>query len=162
MAGTLQLAQGPHQLSYFATDAAGNVETAHVSIVNVDATAPVSTFTVKGGGVRDSLDRVIIVAGQEVVLTAQDSQAGVGDIFYRVDSGTWSAVPAPVTLPEGQHVLEYYAEDALGNVEAVRAQSFIVALAQMSVALLAFGPARGRKLHPCYKKGGGGKDIVSA
>ncbi|MBI2787153.1 MAG: hypothetical protein HYX59_00595, partial [Elusimicrobia bacterium] len=134
---SFQLGEGAYHLSYFATDAAGNAETPRVSTVVVDATAPVSTFTVPGGGTRDSLDRMIIVAGQEVVLTAQDAMVGVTQILYRVDSGTWSAVAAPLAIPEGQHVLQFYAVDALGNTEAPRSQSFVVALAQMSGVFVA-------------------------
>ncbi len=123
-----QLPEGPHQLSYYATDLAGNAETPRETTVSVDATAPVSTLTVTGGGTRDSLDRLIIVAGQAVVLTAQDAAVGVDTIFYRLDSGTWTVAGGPVTIPEGQHVLQFYAVDRLGNAEAARSQAFVVAL----------------------------------
>jgi len=114
--------QGDHFIQYYARDNAGNQEPTHtVPHVKVDLTRPTTTATGLGG--------VDLSVWHDHALSANLSAvdlggAGVSRVWHDLDNagpvataGSTASVSASV---DGDHVLGYYAEDAAGNVEAVR------------------------------------------
>jgi hypothetical protein len=62
--------------------------------------------------------------GVQVKLTASDN-IGVDFIKYRIDGGAWLTYTAPFTLNlDGEHTVEFYAVDTVGNVGATGSTSF--------------------------------------
>ena len=132
---------GVHTLSYYATDNAGNQETAQTVSVKIDTTPP--TTTVSGA---DDLWHAQPVT---VTLSASDNSGGSGvkSITYSIDGGasttvatasTQVTVAAPADHSnDGVHTLSYYATDNAGNQEA--AQSVAVKIDTTSPITVASG-----------------------
>src|SRR5207249_2629348 len=52
-----------------------------------------------------------------------DATSGVRGITYRIDGLDWLDYAGPLSLGEGQHLVEYYATDVAGLAESVRSQT---------------------------------------
>jgi hypothetical protein len=85
--------------------------------ITLDTTGPVTTTDYDGLPARSVT----------VTLLPVDALSGVAATWYRVDGGTWSQGAVPTlhvghkrsSLGAGQHTLEYYANDVLGNTGPV-------------------------------------------
>ena len=105
------------RLQYFATDAAGNVEAVKSQIYYIDTVPPVTTATPSGG---------TYVGPQVVTLSANEAAT----IYYTTDGSvptTASAVySGGITVLSGttQTTLKYFAVDTVGNVEAVKTETY--------------------------------------
>ena len=116
-------ANGAHTFEYASTDRAGNEETtksASFSIQSVGG-APASTLNVAG----TQGDSGWYTTPATVELSAGGG-SGLLTIQYRVDGGAWTEYAGSFTLADGRHLLEYYAGDAGGVDEAIRAASIDV------------------------------------
>jgi hypothetical protein len=112
--------EGSHAMDYYATDLAGNNESARSVTFQIDTVAPVTTAQVSGtlAGNGSYLSSVI------VTLTASDTTSGVQSEQYRVDGGPWRTYSAPFLLGgNGTHALDYFATDVAGIAETMRGQT---------------------------------------
>ncbi|MBM4236960.1 MAG: C1 family peptidase, partial [Euryarchaeota archaeon] len=108
---------GAHIIEFYSIDLAGNVEEAKSIEVRVDASPPSTIAEVSG------------IAGQgdwwrsqvEIELLASDvSGSGVDLTMFRIDGGEWQNYSASFLVSEeGEHLIEFYSVDSLGNAEAV-------------------------------------------
>lgn len=106
--------EGDHVISFYAVDRVGNKETTRSIPFVVDVTAPQITHNVDGDG-----NPGIIAPPFKISLTADDNLSGVARIFYRFDEEEFrpyirSSVPFNY-LEDGDHFMEYYAVDQVGN-----------------------------------------------
>lgn len=129
--------EGVHELSYRATDAAGNTSEVAAVEVRIDVTAPAPAIVVtpaaNGDGWRP--------AGTTATLAATDATSGVSAIEYRIDGGAWLQYSAPVELPNGEYNLEYRAQDVAGNLSAVSSEALRVDTGVPAVEALVSGTA---------------------
>jgi hypothetical protein len=111
---------GVYQLRTRARDVAGNLSTAQLETVQVDATAPANTTTQPVGQVSNPY---------QVAVTGSDDDSGVATVQWRVDNGTITTGspgdPATVT-GGGQHTLETQVMDAAGNASGWRTETIDV------------------------------------
>src|SRR2546425_8253697 len=112
--GSFSLADGPHDIEYYATDRAGNAEPATSRNISIDTMPPQSTITVTGTLGRGGW----YISNVTISLAATDATSGVASITYRLDSGSWQTYGIPFSLTDGRHTLQYFATDIAGNVEA--------------------------------------------
>ncbi len=106
---------GPHTLTYWATDAAGNIETAHRLPFQIDTTAPLTVGTYTGTLGKNGWYTSSVTA----TLSATDALSGVAEIDYNLDAGGWTTYTGPILINgEGAHSLVYRATDKAGNVES--------------------------------------------
>src|SRR2546425_703277 len=111
---------GSHAIDYYATDLAGNNETARTSTFQIDTVGPVSSAQVSGTLANDGS----YLSSVSVTLTSSDATSGVQSEQYRIDGGPWRTYSAPFTLGgNGPPLLAYFAPDVAGNSEVVRGQS---------------------------------------
>jgi len=111
---------GSHTIDYYATDLAGNNETARTTSFQIDTVGPVSSAQVSGTLANDGS----YLSPVTVTLTSSDATSGVQSEQYRIDRGPWTAYSAPFTIGgNGTHVVDYFATDVAGNSETVRSQS---------------------------------------
>ncbi len=120
--GPFVLGEGTHAVDYFASDQAGLVEAMHSTTVAIDMTPPTTTATTTGTAGANGW----YVSNVIVSLSASDSGSGVATLYVRVDGGTWAIYSGPITLTEGTHVLDYYAVDLAGLIEAAHSLSVSV------------------------------------
>lgn len=114
-------------LRFYAVDRVGNRESARSVVVDADITPPESRCVVLGAYIESSHT----VASSSVLHLESDDGAGVGvkEMRYRFDGGAWrpAASGARVKisdLGDGDHTLEFYAEDHVGNREEIQAFPF--------------------------------------
>ena len=112
-AGTFTVSgDGSHTVDYYSTDAAGNSESIKTASLRIDSSAPVVQMTADGilgrsGWYRSSVN---------VTLAANDSESGMGAIFYGVDNRPWIAYSGPFAVSgDGWHYVQYTAFDLAGN-----------------------------------------------
>src|SRR5207237_406047 len=73
-----------------------------------------------------------------VSFNATDALSGVAGIQYRIDGGARVAYSAPFVLLDGQHVLDFFAIDVAGNVEALQSDTIrLTTVAPLTPALIA-------------------------
>ncbi len=99
---------------------------AHLSTqLLVDGTAPTSliSFTPTAGP-------YTVAKSTEFTITSDDgSGSGIFNISYRVDGGTWIEYTGIFTLSSyasGNHTIEYYATDILGNTESIESVGIFI------------------------------------
>lgn len=83
----------------------------------VDATSPNAVHSLSG----TMTDTGWYSSPVSVHLNATDDYSGVLSIKYRWDGGQWKEYRGPLTMDaDGDHTLQYYAIDNLGNAQSVR------------------------------------------
>ena len=111
---------GSHEITWWSTDVAGNVETAHSGWVNIWGTPPASSA---GATVAASADDGWATSDpQPVSLTATGGHGAV-TVHYVLDGGDQVDVAGEATFPvagDGSHELTYWSTDELGNAESAR------------------------------------------
>jgi FtsP/CotA-like multicopper oxidase with cupredoxin domain/putative cell wall-binding protein len=109
-------AEGTHTLEFWSEDTLGAVEPANTAMVKIDNTAPVSSDNHLGSYTGSAM----------VTLSATDPLSGVAKTYYKLDGGAMVMGTTVKTSVQGSHSLEYWSEDAAGNVESPRTVSFAV------------------------------------
>lgn len=104
---------GPHTVSYWSVDVAGNVEGTEVGYLDLDATAPVTTATGLSANPAPDWSKSATVS-----LSADDSKSGVAATYYSIDGGAQQTYQGPFALSDGVHTVTYWSIDAVGNAEA--------------------------------------------
>lgn len=118
--------EGRNEVRYCAEDHVGNREELHFFWVDMDVTAPTTQSEIMG--VVLGKDNTVTPQTQ-IRLEARDALSGVRSTRYRIDSGRWQeySAQARITmkqLADGNHLLEFYSTDLLGNTEEVQKVSF--------------------------------------
>ncbi|WP_153012390.1 Ig-like domain-containing protein, partial [Type-E symbiont of Plautia stali] len=122
------LADGTHNLSVTATDAAGNVSTATPVTLIIDTGVPVAatgltvtndsvtpnTTVANGGSTNDSTPVLSGTAEGGSIVTVYDGTTVLGSTTAAA-GGAWSFTP-PTALANGSHPLSVTVKDAAGNV----------------------------------------------
>jgi hypothetical protein len=130
------LGDGPHTFDVHAQDAAGNVDLSDASrAFTVDATAPETAITAGPAGPTN-------VSAPTFTFGASEAAA----FACRVDAAAFAPCSSPVTiarLPDGPHVFEVVATDAVGNTDASAASRGFSVDTVAPDTTLASGP-RGR------------------
>jgi hypothetical protein len=115
--------EGEYHIRFFSLDNVGNREDENELVMVVDLTPPVTGIAFEGSKYND-----VLSARSAIVLTATDA-VGVNSTHYRIDAGNETRYSKPITLAgiaEGEHVLEWYSTDVVGNAETPRTYKFFV------------------------------------
>jgi hypothetical protein len=130
------LAEGPHNLSVRAKDAAGNVDGSPAQWAwTVDTTAPDTSITSGPTGIVNATTASFGFSSTETGSTFE----------CQLDLGSWTSCPSPKgysALSEGSHTFAVRATDAAGNVDASPAtRSWTVDTTAPTVSLTATPPS---------------------
>jgi streptogramin lyase len=154
---------GPHTVVVRALDLAGNSAVQTLAIT-VDNTAPVTSIAFENQSYIDG-DKLLLTAASQVILTATDGLSGVAWTYYRYDDETdWRPYTGNIRitdLPFGPHVMHFYSEDRVDNVEAPQSVAFTLVGADVKVELLNQPRVLVWTDDPGGKKGGHGHCSVS-
>lgn len=110
---------GVNNVSYYATDQAGNAGTAETLVVKIDTMAPTTTAQVTGTLGTSNW----YTSNASVVLTATESLSGVALTRYREDSGPWQTYGTAIVVHDGVHTFSYYSVAVAGNTEATHSMT---------------------------------------
>lgn len=106
--------EGEQTIRFYSTDRVGNVEAVKQSVFISDLTAPVITHNINGIS-----DSNTIASTSTIYFTATDPLSGVARTYYRFDQASFTPYSGANLnlehLEDGDHVLEYYSEDHVGN-----------------------------------------------
>ncbi|WP_244930969.1 family 78 glycoside hydrolase catalytic domain [Nocardioides sp. W7] len=125
--------EGEHELTYRATDEAGNGSGPRTLKVGIDTVAPATALTAtRGAGVEGADSATLAFA-------ATDATSGVGSTVYRIDGGAWATVgEQPITLQGfGDHTVDFASTDRAGNVEPMRHETVSLADVDTVTAIVA-------------------------
>src|SRR5262245_57804500 len=115
---------GNTTITYFATDAAGNVETAKTYTVKRDGTAPTTTVSANPAPNANGY----FTSAPTLTLSASDAETSVAAITYQIGAAapvTVNAATTSFTVSSlSNTTITYFATDAAGNVET--AQTYTV------------------------------------
>ncbi len=115
------ISEGQHVLSVVGVDVAGNTMEEQM-IINIDGGPPKSHVIFSGEGSNN-----VFYQSVEMRFAASDLGAGVQHIKYQMDNGGFKEYTDPIQVDEiGNHEVEFYAVDALGNQESIQEMSFEV------------------------------------
>jgi len=100
------------QVAVSVADTLGNAASSSWAF-RVDLSPPTTTVSLSGILGDDGWYVTAVTAS----LAASDSGSGVDSILYRANGGAWQQYGEPISLGDGEHVLEFFAVDVVGNVE---------------------------------------------
>lgn len=114
------------QLRYYAVDHVGNREQEHAINIKADLTPPASRCVVVGPFLASNNT---VAAGSVLHLESTDDGVGVDNVLYRIDSSAWQlAKPGArvgiAKLNDGEHSIEFYGVDRVGNQEPTQSFPF--------------------------------------
>ncbi len=109
------LSDGIHSVQFKTTDNAGNVTTTAAQTYSVDTTAPVITPAVTGTNGNNSWYKSNVLLSA----SANDATSGMDTFEVTVDGGAWMAYPAPITVSDGNHSVQFRATDKAGNASQI-------------------------------------------
>jgi hypothetical protein len=107
---------GAHTISYWSQDVAGNIESAHSSIVKIDTSAPTTQVSTTGTAGANGWYRSAV---QVSLIASDNNQSGVANTYYSVDGGATQTYGSSFAIgAEGLHQVNFWSVDALGNTES--------------------------------------------
>ena len=118
---TVDPSQGPgtYIIEYYAVDNAGNQDSTHSVIIQIDNTYPSSSHSVSGTLGQNGW----YVSDVDITVTATDTGSGVDYIAYRIDGGEWQYYYGGELIlsigMEGNHTVDYYVVDVMGHRSAI-------------------------------------------
>ncbi|TPW18358.1 MAG: hypothetical protein FD129_4, partial [bacterium] len=121
----LALAEGSHLLAYQSQDKVQNLEVLRSTTIFIDATAPVTAFSIGAPSYTDASGVHYVTPTTSVTFTAQDpalpggtAGSGVDRIEVALDAADFQTYSAALTFAEGRHSIRFRAYDRVGNVAA--------------------------------------------
>ena len=116
--------EGTYNLSFYAVDNVGNVETVKKKDYVLDFSAPVTNHNIEG-----LIKNEIIAKNGKITLVSNDNLSGVERIMYRFNNEPEKVYKPGALIPfthltDGMHTLYYYAEDRVKNKETEKSVSF--------------------------------------
>ncbi|ANQ52312.1 hypothetical protein MY04_4977 [Flammeovirga sp. MY04] len=116
--------EGDYVFKYYATDKVGNVENVKTKSFIVDHSSPETNYVINGVSVGNT-----IATNTKLFLETSDSLSGVDDLYYRFNEEEFKSISSKVPLDfshleDGDHILEFYAKDNVGNIAEIEKFNF--------------------------------------
>ena len=129
--GTFALAaSGPHAVSFYSVDTAGNVESPQTQSLFLDSTPPHTLLLIDN--VPTSTATLVLISSDVVSFVSSDAGSGVSRTLYALDGSTVAPVAVSTfSLAVGTHSLVFQSVDNLGNAEPV--QTALLTVLQVDV-----------------------------
>ncbi len=114
--------QGKHYICAFAVDNAGNANDECVRPINIDLGDPVTICQFFGLGSNNRFYKNV-----EIRVLGADEGSGVKGTYYKIDNEAYQTFYQPIIFDElGDHTIEYYSVDNIGNEEPHKTVSFSI------------------------------------
>ncbi len=113
-----------YSINYYSVDNVGNVEKVQSANYTVDIQSPTTEINIEG----DKFENTIS-GNTKITLQTTDNIAGVAQLKYSIDGKEYKNYTSPIYskyLSEGEHTIQYYAVDNVGNEEKVKEYSFFI------------------------------------
>jgi len=135
---SLRLSDGENRLWAYSVDNAGNnYGFDEPMIIRIDTGSPVSQCFLNGDGSNNNFYKTVTVS-----LSASDSGSGVENIYYSLDGSGFEVYSSSFVIDElGDHSIEYYAVDNIGNKEDT--QSIVITVSNVNFDMTLARPTNG-------------------
>jgi hypothetical protein len=139
-----KLNQGPHTITYYATDNLDNTEETKIFEFYVDKTPPTILQEIIGKSYMIN-GREFSSGRSQLKLTTMDNKAGVKEVYYSINNSDYKLYEKPVLLSasSGGILIKAYAVDKVNNRSHVSDEAEASTLPYIDLA----GPAMGYNLH---------------
>jgi hypothetical protein len=127
--------EGTHTIKYYSVDNVNNKGPEQVTTITVDSTAPTAGLVFEGDAYESAM-ATWITSDTLLQLPASDIGCGLKAIYYRLDGGEWTEYTDAFTLTQGE-LIEFYAEDNLGNTMTTQKQAIGVDTEAPSITYIA-------------------------
>jgi hypothetical protein len=111
-------------IQFYSVDYVGNVENVKHETIVVDLSKPKTSISIK-----KDLHENIVSGNTQIEIEVIESGSGIDKVLYKLDNQAERAYLAPILtsrLSEGEHTLEFWAVDKVGNQEDPNSFSFYV------------------------------------
>ena len=109
---------GPHTVQWEYTKSSGSSERGDCGWVDdiiIDSVPPLTIASVSG---TTGLNGWFVSAATVTLSATDENGSGVDITRFRIDGGAWSTYNSPLIIPAGgQHYIDYYSIDLVGNTE---------------------------------------------
>ena len=114
-------------VEFYSVDVMGNEEEVKSTSFTIEDLEPNTLMSLIGG---KGLGDYYVTPSVVVLLTASDDPggSGVGSTMYRLDGGSWTEYPTGGVEVDGDgnHTIEFYSVDNVGNEEAVHSETILI------------------------------------
>ena len=117
--------EGRYDIKLASVDNVGNISQLATKSITIDATSP-ATSTINSGFIKNDNELIFGKSGK-LSLKSIDNLSGVKDIYFQIDNGKIYTYKKPLRafkLDTGNHSVNYYAIDKVGNVESKKSIKF--------------------------------------
>jgi len=118
-------------LKYYSVDNVGNVERLLEHKLVYHKTAPITKLDIKGDKYED-----ILSGRSRIELETENGASIPSKIYYSLDSGRFNTYTSPIAtalITQGEHTIQYYAMDKVGNQEEKHSYTFYVDIAPPTI-----------------------------
>ncbi|TFF89389.1 MAG: hypothetical protein EU549_00805, partial [Promethearchaeota archaeon] len=126
--------EGLHTIEYYSIDNVGHVESTNSEEVYLDISAPSSLLSYN-----PDYSPNYVLSTTSISISADDgSGSGMGEIWFRIDGGSWVEYSGAFTLNgygEGLHTIEYYSIDNVGHVESTNSENIYLDITEPTSSL---------------------------
>jgi hypothetical protein len=115
--------EGEYNIKFYSIDNVGNKEDEGERRIIVDTTPPVTNLSIQGPQHNE-----VIASRSRFTLLATDSN-GIYQTFYSINNGKDIRYTSPINLshlPEGEHIINWYSIDNVGNIEPKKSFNFFI------------------------------------
>ncbi|MDH5398614.1 MAG: hypothetical protein OEX02_10725, partial [Cyclobacteriaceae bacterium] len=141
------LPEGAHQITYHAEDLVKNKEETKSYDFYLDRTAPDISVNIEGDQFTSSTNRLFISPRSKIKLTGSDNKAGVGSMYYKLDTEAYSEYQQPIEASQnaGPHTLYYYGIDLVENKSVAKSTKYYIDVNAPAIKYNVTGPKYVRK-----------------
>lgn len=128
--GSFTVGDGRHQIWAVASDLAGNIIEEKI-LINVDSQAPTADCSFVGEGKNNKFYQSVNISVYGI-----DKGSGVDRVFYRLTGSEFNDYNGPLQIDSiGEHTIEFYAIDLLGNKGKIESETFVVSPVNFEINL---------------------------
>lgn len=116
---------GDKLLKIYSTDFTGNMEKEKSFRFRIDTTSPRSRHSLSN----DYMQNILSSRTSLQISSTDPNESGVSDTYYKIDGKKKSTYLSPLSfqdLKEGDHTIEYFAVDQVGNLEHPKSFDFFL------------------------------------
>jgi len=126
--------EGPHNISYYSIDKAGNNETPKNMMTQIDKSIPQTTVSLipqlpNGNNGWHTSD-------VNILFYSEDEISGINETWYKINNEDWQKYTGPSTIEDdGEYKLEYYSTDNACNAESIQSTEIKIDTVKPSISL---------------------------
>ena len=126
--------EGPHNISYYSIDNAGNNETPKNMVVQIDKSIPQTTVSLIPQ--LPNGNNGWYTSNVNILFYSEDEISGINETWYKINNEEWQKYTGPSTIEDdGEYKLDYYSTDNACNAESIQSTEIKIDTVNPSISL---------------------------